>query len=96
MTVQIDEAMDALRCLLRLRDGGVFTDAEFFHAVAESGPLGRIEIEACAAMGTNGVRHFYKPSRNLAKFLAAVSARDRDGNDPSQFADESNLRSAHD
>ena len=48
-------------------------------------------------MGTNGVRHLLQARAAISpKSLRPVSARDRDGNDPSQFADELNLRSAHD
>lgn len=89
VAIQIDRAMEVLRELLDRRDRGEFTDAEFFHMVAERGPLGCVEIEQNSAPGAGVFRKVYKPSRNLEFFMAAVAARN--GN----LRDEGDLASDH-
>ena len=84
--IHIDDAMNVLRELLDRRDRGEYSDTEFFHMVAEVGPLTCVEIEEGSAGGTGVFCKLYKASGTLKTFLAAVSARDRDIDNPGKFA----------
>ena len=75
---QIDKAMDALKRLLDGRDRGAFSDTEFFHCVAERGPLFRVEIEQGTAVSAGDIVKRYECGGPLTEFLATIAARHRE------------------